>query len=171
MHRRLLLLSLATIGLLATQAMAQSVAEQISRQLRDQGFGQVTISQTWLGRTRIIGKSGDGQREIILNPKTGEILRDLFTTAGGKSGSPVISGTRSGSGNSGSSDDDNDDNSGSGSGSDDDDDNAGSGGGSDDDDDNGSGDDGNDDDSGSDDDGGSDDNENEDSGGEDDDDK
>ena len=106
--------------------MAQSVAEQITRQLRDQGFGQVTITQTWLGRTRIIGKSGDGQREIIVNPKTGEILRDLFTTASGKSTNPVISSTRSG-GSTGN-DDDDDDNAGSGSGSDDnDDDKSGSG--------------------------------------------
>jgi hypothetical protein len=169
MQRRRLFSTLAAITLMATSAYAESVPDQIMRQLRDQGFGQISVTQTWLGRTRIIGKSDKGQREIIVNPKTGEILRDLFTNAGGSAGSPVIGNTGSGRNtrSDDDDDDDDDDNSGSGGG----DDNSGSGGGGDDgddDDDSGSGggDDGDDDDnSGSGGGGGDDDNSGSDDGG------
>jgi hypothetical protein len=108
MHRRPLILTLAIWSLTATFAQAESSADQITRQLRDQGFSQITVAQTWLGRTRIVGQSKTGQREIILNPRTGEILRDLFTQADGKSSNtPVIRNT--------STDDGGDDNGGNGS--------------------------------------------------------
>jgi hypothetical protein len=107
-------------GILATSvAYAQGFADQIISQLRDQGYSDIAVSNTWLGRTRILAHSGDGEREIIIDPRTGEILRDLFT---GSSGSgPRITGDRS-DGNSGhgsGGDDGGDDNSGHGGGDDD----------------------------------------------------
>lgn len=105
MHRRRLFMTFAAVSLMAGSAYAETVADQISRQLRNQGFGQVSVTQTWLGRTRIIGQSDKGQREIIVNPKTGEILRDLFTGAGGSVSRPVIGNTGSGRRNSGTDDD------------------------------------------------------------------
>jgi hypothetical protein len=139
MFRRRQIFTLAAILMMAGPAFAESVADQISRQLRGQGFGQISVSQTWLGRTRIIGNSDKGQREIIVNPKTGEILRDLFTQASGGTANPVIGRTGSGgddnggddnSGSGGDDDNGGDDNSGSGGGDDNGgDDNSGSGGG------------------------------------------
>ncbi len=98
MYRRSLILTLTIWSLTATFALAESSTDQIKRQLRDQGFSQITVAQTWLGRTRIVGQSKSGQREIILNPRTGEILRDLFTDSGGgqSSGNTVIRNTGSG---------------------------------------------------------------------------
>lgn len=92
----------------ANAAVAASFAEQIVSQLRAQGFGDILVETTWLGRTRILAERRDLRREIILNPNTGEILRDLWSS---KSGGTVQIG-RIG--------DDDEGNSGHGGGSDDD---------------------------------------------------
>lgn len=147
MKRRTLLTRLGVVTALqlglAAAAFAASAADQIVAQLRGQGFAKIEVEQTWLGRTRILAERGNASREIILNPNTGEILRDLWLTKSGKdtsnvqigggngtisSGSGGTSGSSGnggsgGSGGSGGGDDDDSDNSGSGSGSD----NSGSG--------------------------------------------
>lgn len=72
-------------GLMAAwPAFAQDLAEDIARQMRQQGFLDVGIERTWLGRTRITGTRDGGSREIIANPNTGEILRDLWLDARGQ---------------------------------------------------------------------------------------
>ena len=72
-------------GLMAAwPAFAQNLAEDIARQMRQQGFLDVGIERTWLGRTRITGTRDGGSREIIANPNTGEILRDLWLDAQGQ---------------------------------------------------------------------------------------
>jgi len=72
--------------------MAEGVAEDIVRQLKRLGFRGVAQERTLLGRVRIVATRSDGQREIIVNPKTGEILRDLWTPAvdGEAGGVPII---------------------------------------------------------------------------------
>ena len=57
-------------------------AGEIVAQLRAQGFAQIRVSHTFLGRVRIEAQSPRLHREIVLNPKTGEILRD-YTEDGG----------------------------------------------------------------------------------------
>lgn len=56
---------------------AQSVGDQIARQLRRRGYSDVTVSRTLLGRIRVVGTRGTKRREIVVNPSSGEILRDL----------------------------------------------------------------------------------------------
>ncbi|WP_137702899.1 hypothetical protein [Marimonas lutisalis] len=73
---RYLLAPAALILALAQPALAGSLTDAVAAQLRAQGFASITISQTWLGRTRIVALAGSVRREIILNPRTGEILRD-----------------------------------------------------------------------------------------------
>ena len=104
MNRRILIAA-ACIGLVtAGSAMARDFADTIVSQLRSQGYSQVTVTSTWLNRTRIFAESSDAQREIILNPNTGEILRDLYI--GKESGSRIYDdGDNSGRGG----DDDDDD--------------------------------------------------------------
>ncbi len=63
---------------------AASLDEQVAEQLRIYGYTDVEISHTLLGRLRVVGHDGDREREIIVNPRTGEILRDY--TSGGSSG-------------------------------------------------------------------------------------
>lgn len=80
--------------LAGSMAMADGLDEQIMRQLQDDGYTEISREKTWLGRIRITAVSADGTREIILNPATGEILRDLWIAGGGKVASaPLIRDT------------------------------------------------------------------------------
>lgn len=163
-RRTFVSLVLGTAVLAAGPAMAD-YTDQVKKQLRSQGFGRIEVSSTMLGRTRILASNKTGQREIILNPRTGEILRDMWTASSGGNG-PVIagshdSGTNTSGGDDGGTDDGGSDDGGSDDGGSDDggddsggDDNSGEGG------DDSGGDDGGDDDGGDDsggDDGGDDD--------------
>ncbi|MGL5009258.1 MAG: hypothetical protein ACRC6I_05215, partial [Paracoccaceae bacterium] len=62
MNRRLLIAGFCGSLLLSGGAWAQSFAEQIVSQLRNQGYSGIEVSNTWLGRTRIVANSGDGSR-------------------------------------------------------------------------------------------------------------
>lgn len=66
------------LSMLASPLWADRVRDQIVEQLQQQGYRQIVISSTWLGRTRIVAKGNDQRREIIVNPRTGEILRDFW---------------------------------------------------------------------------------------------
>lgn len=96
-------------------AAAQTIQDSIVQQLIAQGFTRIEISQTLLGRTRVLAWRHDLQRELVFNGATGEILRDYWVRersrgdastaprlvepgngAAGSSGSrPVTSGVRS----------------------------------------------------------------------------
>lgn len=62
-------------------AAAQSFQDQIIGQLRAQGFTEISINQTWLGRIRVTAVRSDLRRELVFNPQTGEILRDFWRTS------------------------------------------------------------------------------------------
>lgn len=96
----------------ASMSVAETFADQVVRQLVAQGYGNIQVEATLLGRLRIKGSNGQGLREIILNPKTGEILRDMWLDA---DGNPILAQLPSSGQGSGG-----DDSSGSGSGGDDD---------------------------------------------------
>lgn len=73
------LLVCTTLALAApAPAAAATVTEQIVAQLADQGFKRIRVSRTLLGRARIVATSRDYSREIVVNPATGEILRDYI---------------------------------------------------------------------------------------------
>lgn len=82
MNRRALLLSIPALWLLATGVLAD-VERAILRRLRADGYRQISVSRTLLGRVRIVAVKPGLRREIILNPNTGEVLRDLITTLDG----------------------------------------------------------------------------------------
>lgn len=76
------------LGLILAMAMvspgyAQDLTAQIVEQLTEQGFEVVVQERTMLGRVRISAERDGGRREIVLNPNTGEILRDLWQPAVG----------------------------------------------------------------------------------------
>jgi hypothetical protein len=142
-RRRFLSLSTAAALCAAGPAYADYQG-QVIRQLRKQGYRNIVVTSTLLGRLRITASRADGSREIVMNPRTGEILRDHVVVRGSGSSGPKIAGDDDNQGNGGGSGTDD--------GKDDDDDNGGSSGGDDsggDDDSSGSDDGGNDDDSGS----------------------
>ena len=65
-------------GAFQSPAQARDMATSIIRQLTGQGFVNVVQERTLLGRVRITATRNGGFREIIFNPKTGEILRDFW---------------------------------------------------------------------------------------------
>ena len=77
MTPRMLALS-AALACAITPAWGSDLVTSVTRQLLKQGYSDITTSQTWLGRTRIIAIGEDSRREIIVNPRTGEILRDFW---------------------------------------------------------------------------------------------
>lgn len=100
--------------ILAGPALAESFQDKIIAQLGQQGFSRVVISKTLLGRVRITATSLTHRREIIFNPRTGEILRDYWEVIGGAPDLPRISDPNpqpdgAGGGGSHGGDDDNDD--------------------------------------------------------------
>ncbi|WP_374432888.1 hypothetical protein [Tabrizicola sp.] len=121
MKRRAFLSGLVAGVALAGPALAQGLVDDIVGQLRRQGFRSVVTERTLLGRVRIVASRADGSREIIVNPRTGEILRDLWSPKSGGKGNVEIIEDNSGKGSGGSGHDDDDD--------DDDDDHSGKGGG------------------------------------------
>lgn len=85
MNRRgVLMLGVAALAG-AAPAFAKDIVADIVGQLEARGYDQISVSRTWLGRARIVAKGARGSREIIVNPATGEILRDLSegSVAGG----------------------------------------------------------------------------------------
>ncbi|WP_294622588.1 hypothetical protein [uncultured Roseovarius sp.] len=78
MLRRSLLIACLSLAPLAGVAQAQTAQDRIVQQLRDQGFDEIEVTRTWLGRVRIVAEEDDTLREIILNPNTGHILRDYW---------------------------------------------------------------------------------------------
>ena len=88
---------LLTISALAAVpvAGAEPVEDEIISQLREQGYDTIRVSRTILGRRRIEATSELYWREIIVNPRTGEILRDYWralsaVAADGSANGPLI---------------------------------------------------------------------------------
>ena len=129
----------AALGLLASTTLAHAdEVGDIVRWLRGLGFDDVATSRSLLGRVQIRATGAIGTRELVVNPRTGEVLRDVWVDTGGKlvRGAPYTSkeDDRSGDhggdshGGGGSDDFGDDDNSGHGGGDDGGDDGEGGGG-------------------------------------------
>lgn len=77
MIRRMMWVALVAGALAALPASAQTYAETLVELLKQDGYTRVATSRTMLGRTRVVAYGDTFIREIILDPNTGEILRDL----------------------------------------------------------------------------------------------
>lgn len=89
MARALILAAALALAQPAT-ASAQDLGAAIVSQLRTQGFDEVRLTRTLLGRTRIEAESETHRREIIVNPRTGEILRDFWIVKRGGGGAASL---------------------------------------------------------------------------------
>lgn len=75
-----LMLAVAPAGpALAQQGQPDDIGSLLVRQLKDQGYSGIQVGHTLLGRLRIVAQLDGMQREIVINPYTGEILRDYLT--------------------------------------------------------------------------------------------
>jgi hypothetical protein len=82
-RRRALLV--ASAALLASAGLAK--ADEISgivTWLRGLGFKKVEVTRSLLGRVQIRATGTVGVRELVVNPRTGEILRDVWVDGNGK---------------------------------------------------------------------------------------
>jgi hypothetical protein len=82
MRMKALLFATGLALLPLSPAQAETLQTQILTQLRDQGYSEMQVGRTFLGRVRIVAQSDGFRREIVFNPNTGEILRDLATSRG-----------------------------------------------------------------------------------------
>lgn len=76
MHRRQLLI-LGFAVLTALPVLAETTTDSVIDALRREGYAQIEVSRTWLGRTRVVAENGREAREIVINSHSGEILRDV----------------------------------------------------------------------------------------------
>lgn len=67
----------AAMILAATAGALADPSEAIQQQLRAQGYVITEVGRTWLGRVRIEAQLGRYRREVVLDPVTGEVRRDL----------------------------------------------------------------------------------------------
>lgn len=80
-RRKFLFLASAAIAV-PGWAVAGPVEDQIVARLSEQGYTAIKMSRTLLGRRRIVAIGAERRREIIFNPRTGEILRDFWEEIG-----------------------------------------------------------------------------------------
>lgn len=66
------------IALLPSMGLAQTAQDSIVSQLTQQGFRDISVSRTFLGRVRITAISDELRREIVFNRVSGEIIRDYW---------------------------------------------------------------------------------------------
>ena len=105
MNRRKMIVATGSALMVAASVgagLAATFADDVVSQLSKQGFINILSETTWLGRVRITATRNGGQREIVLNPRTGEILRDIWSPDGNQTGQVPIVDDVSGGGGSGS---------------------------------------------------------------------
>lgn len=140
MKRAVLIAIFLAVMPMAAMSQDNTVRERLIEALRDDGYREIRISNTFLGRLRLVATKPDSRREIVVNPNTGVILRDYIRfldvtedggALGGGQGASVggqgvaEDGNRIGSSSGGGDHDDDDDDNDSGSDDDDDDDDDG----------------------------------------------
>ena len=62
---------------LSTPSMAQSLEERVVTSLERDGYQRIARTRTLLGRVRIVALRKGHIREVVINPSTSEILRDV----------------------------------------------------------------------------------------------
>ena len=63
-------------ALWAPASLAQDAEAQVRALLRDQGYVIIRVERTLLGRIQVWAERGTIRREIVINRRSGEILRD-----------------------------------------------------------------------------------------------
>ncbi len=102
MDRRKFLVLVTAFSLSGTVPALADNEDDIIERLVEAGFGQIEVTRTLLGRVRIVAFKGNIRRELVINPRTGEILRDVTLVAEGEKSSPGSSKGKNGSSSGGS---------------------------------------------------------------------
>ncbi|KQB15203.1 hypothetical protein, partial [Rhodobacter capsulatus] len=59
-----------TLGALAARAETEA---EIVAQMQAEGYRSIEVSTTWLRRVRIVAEGGAGLREVVIDPRNGEV--------------------------------------------------------------------------------------------------
>lgn len=76
MTRRGFLLSGACLLATTGSSLAMSYDDDVAARLRREGYRITYRKRTWLGRVRFKARKGKTIREIVVDPTSGEVLRD-----------------------------------------------------------------------------------------------
>lgn len=88
--KRLLMISLLTALSWQTPVMAQAdVSDPVVQMVEKQGYTVTEVTRTWLGRILITAQDGTNLREVVLNRRNGQILRDQLFPLAEPSGAPA----------------------------------------------------------------------------------
>jgi len=82
MNRRRFVFAAVAFTLLSTTAARADYVDTIVTRLGKEGFDDIRVMRTLLGRVRIVAEKGGRSRELVCNPRTGEILRDIWIDTG-----------------------------------------------------------------------------------------
>ncbi|PYF09455.1 hypothetical protein C8J30_10827 [Rhodobacter viridis] len=69
-------LALGAVVCSASASLAETQDEIVS-QMQAEGYSSIEVSTTWLNRVRIVGEGMPGAREVVIDPRNGEVLRDF----------------------------------------------------------------------------------------------
>jgi len=82
MIRRKFMILLFGLMLVPGAAAADDIKDLVVQQLAQAGFTEIRVVKTWLGRWRFEAENDAYMREIVVNPRTGEVLRDIWREIG-----------------------------------------------------------------------------------------
>ncbi len=88
--RLVLFVSGMMLALLVSSAHAQTLRASVERQLSAQGYRDIDMSRTLLGRARFEARKGNMTRVIVVNPNTGEVLRDMSRATDAEPGKGLV---------------------------------------------------------------------------------
>lgn len=83
MRNPVLAWSLVAAALAAVPAWGQATVDAVVARLQSEGFEVQQVQETMLGRVRIEAARDGQKREVVVDPTTGEILRDYTDGNGG----------------------------------------------------------------------------------------
>ena len=78
MLRILAISVLIVLAPLVASANGDTVRDRVIEELTEDGYQEIRISKTLLGRMRFVAIKPRHRREIVVNPRTGVILRDYI---------------------------------------------------------------------------------------------
>ena len=75
-----MLVAVWVLAAAASPLWGRTIEEQVLASLEGQGYVILEQGYTFLGQLRIVADNGVYRRELVVNPGTGEILRDYAVT-------------------------------------------------------------------------------------------
>lgn len=89
LKRIIFILVLAMALPMARPVFANPIADSAVSQLRNQGYNDIQVRRTLLGRIRITATSETNTRELVIHPITGEIMRDRWSSNAQSANAPA----------------------------------------------------------------------------------